>query len=142
MSFKDYFLEKHPDFLLPRIKVIDGCYRYNRGYDCVSFKKILEYYYPGKDLFKEDFERRVLDEFLKSKPDQIPVVSKILFSDIKYYQDEIKLETLDIISNNNSYKTELVEVVKYNSELILLNGYHRTTLLLIGFNQSINCNIY
>lgn len=143
----------HHDYytaILPEIKIIDGKYPYSRGYDCLSLIEFLRQFLPNGDYFI-DKERitlfnNYLDtvfpgfrghidkyEFLK-KNQLLPEASRIDIGQLKFYQDEINIDRLDKLAGEDYFNRPVI-IVRFENDLILYDGYHRT---LISFLDGIN----
>ena len=146
MNYKEQIKSQYPHTILPRnvgIIHMSGSktnYRWNPDY--LSFRL-----FHSRGIFTTKWNRVSIETKLQEKyrgyryefflnNNLLPEISKVPISDLNFYQDEINLDRLDNIGSNILYIEEPVLIIRDGEQLILYNGYHRTTIHI--FNEKSN----
>jgi hypothetical protein len=150
MTYQELVKLNYPNCILPRVKMITESFGskvftipYTREYDCMSLQLLL-----GNNSFVTNWDsvsiREKLNDIYNGYTYEYFVSSNLLspsevsINDLRFYQDEINLDNLDKIGTNTDYLEEPVLIVKDGSQLILYNGYHRTTINILNNKTTVN----
>jgi len=155
-TYKEIIRQDYFSAIMPEIKLIDGKYPYSRGYECLSLSEFLKICFPDKISFIDEGRlihynkyldatfpgfRSHVDKYAYLKQRQLlPEISRIDIGQLKFYQDEINVDGLDKLVNED-YFLQPVLVVKFENELILQDGYHRTFIAIVDKISLVECYI-
>jgi hypothetical protein len=154
--YKEIIHKNYLSAILPNIKMVDGKHPYSRDYECLSFKEYLNICFPNGDYFISDSQNDLLKSHIKincpwvnnidrykylESNNLFPLVSQVNIKDLKFYQDEINVDRLDVLVNEEHFLKPVI-VLKLNNDLILQDGYHRTFISSLNGAKVISCYIF